>query len=137
MLNAEAVAALLPSRPRPHISFRAGVLNRDSATNRVEADPRKGVFQIVTSTADGLMHLQWRTRASTDIEQDLIIFSGEVEVNKVNSCPPAARVYVLKWKEGGTRMFFWMQGSDPSQDVSNIASVNNLFEHGPEAAQQV
>ncbi|CAN8075889.1 unnamed protein product [Agarophyton chilense] len=136
ILQSGGIGGLLPSDPQPHVSFRAGILNRDPATNRVEADPRKGMFQIVTAT-DGLMHLQWRPRNSPTVEQDLILFNGDAEVQQVTSCPTSARVYVLKWKEGDTRMFFWMQGNDASQDVTNIASVNRLLESGPEGIQQM
>ncbi|KAI0567474.1 Proteasomal ubiquitin receptor Rpn13/ADRM1 [Gracilaria domingensis] len=136
ILQSDGMGGLLPSDPRAHVSFRAGILNRDPATNRVEADPRKGMFRIIT-TNDGLMHLQWRPRNSGSVEQDLILFNGDAEVKQVTSCPPSARVYVLKWKEGDTRMFFWMQGSDASQDAANIASVNRLLESGPEGISQM
>lgn len=56
-------------------------------------------------------------------------------MKQVTSCPPAARVYVLKWKEADTRLFFWMQGTDATQDATNIAAVNNVLENGPDSQQ--
>lgn len=129
------MANLLNARPTPHISFKAGFLTRDPSTNMVTADPRKGIFQIVTSTDDGLLHLQWRAKNSTTIDHDLILFNGETEMKQVTSCPASARVYVLKWREANTRMFFWMQGKDPSADARLITSVNNILENGPDSQQ--
>ena len=128
--------AALTSQLTPHVSFRAGVLNRDPDTNRVTADPRKGTFQITTSPEDGLMHLQWRPRNVQTIEHDLILFQGETEMKQVTSCPASARVYVLRWKEQAEhRMFFWLQASDSSQDAANIAAANAILENGPDHQQ--
>lgn len=129
------IGSALNPRQNAHISFKAGILNRDATSNIITADPRKGIFQIITSPEDHLMHLQWRVRNSSSVDQDLIIFNGETEMKKVTSCDASARVYVLKWKEGDTRMFFWMQGKDPSEDARLIANVNNILERGPEFQQ--
>lgn len=125
----------LAAQEAPHVTFRAGILTRDPTTNQVTPDPRKGTFQITTSPEDGLMHLQWRPRNHPTVEQDLILFSGETEMKLVSSCPPTARVYVLKWREADTRMFFWMQSSDCTQDAANISAVNSILEHGPQHQQ--
>jgi len=135
LFPAEAMEGVLDPPPVPHISFKAGLLRRDPATNMVTADARKGIFQIATLPADGLMHLQWRPRNTQAVEQDLIIFNGEATMAKVNSCAEGARVYVLKWREAGTRMFFWMQERDPSKDAENISTVNNILAHGPDQQQ--
>lgn len=131
----DGIGGVLSTQPGPHVKFPAGIMTRDSESNRVTADPRKGTFQIIT-LADGLMHMQWQPRNSETAEEDLILFgTAETEMKLCNSCPDSARVYVLRWREGDQRMFFWMQGKDPSQDAANIALVNNLLEHGPDAQQ--
>lgn len=40
--------------------------------------------------------------------QDLIIFPDDCEFKRVNQCT-TGRVYVLKFKAGSKRLFFWMQ----------------------------
>lgn len=40
--------------------------------------------------------------------QDLIIFPDDCEFKRVNQCT-TGRVYVLKFKAGSKKMFFWMQ----------------------------
>lgn len=40
--------------------------------------------------------------------QDLIIFPDDCEFKRVPQCP-SGRVYVLKFKAGSKRLFFWMQ----------------------------
>lgn len=46
--------------------------------------------------------------------QDLIIFPDDCEFKRVNQCT-TGRVYVLKFKAGSKRLFFWMQVSKRSQ----------------------
>lgn len=40
--------------------------------------------------------------------KDLIIFPDDCEFKRVPQCP-SGRVYVLKFKAGSKRLFFWMQ----------------------------
>lgn len=126
---------IISSAPTPHVSFKAGTLSHDTTTNLVTADPRKGVFQVITSGDDGLTHLQWRPKNSSTFDPDYIIFPGDAEMKQVTSCPASARVYVVKWREGNTRLFFWMQGKDPSADAPLVTSVNNILLRGPDAQQ--
>lgn len=57
---------------------------------------------------------QWRVRAPSSLFlfggclQDLIIFPDDCEFKRVPQCP-SGRVYVLKFKAGSKRLFFWMQ----------------------------
>lgn len=44
--------------------------------------------------------------------QDLIIFPDDCEFKRVSQCT-TGRVYVLKFKAGSKRLFFWMQVSKP------------------------
>lgn len=119
--------------PAPLVSFPAGKMNRNGVTNMVEADPRRGVFQIVVTPDDMLTHLQWRPRGVSTPEDDLIIFPGEAELLPVQSCP--GRVFVLKWKEGELRKFYWMQLADLDADAVFVESVNQILTEGPGVAQ--
>lgn len=132
------MASLFPAAAlAPHVSFKAGRLTRDEATNLVTADARKGVFQIVT-TPDELMHLQWRPRGSAPAEDDLtdlIMIPGNAVMEKVRSAGPDARVYVVKLGDLDTRLFFWMQGTDTAEDDALVASVNRVLQGGPQQEQ--
>lgn len=130
-----ADSGALSARAPPHVSFKAGMMNRDETTNLVTADERKGVFQIITSPEDQLMHLQWRALNTSSVDEDLIIFSGAAEMKRVVSCSATARVFVLKWKGVDKRMFFWMQGKDPTADEAHIAQVNTILENGVDNQQ--
>lgn len=120
-----------------HVSFRAGLLNHEKLTKETTADPRKGLFQIITSEEDGLSHLQWKPHDGTSVEQDLIMINGEIEMLKVTSCAPSDRVYVLKWHDSDMRMFLWMQEKDESKDPTNASLVNSILENGANSQQQV
>lgn len=127
------IGSVLNARPAPHISFKAGILNRDESTNNVTADSRKGVIQLITE--ESLLHLQWRPRNSSTVEHDLILFPSENEVKLVTSAPASARVYVFKWRGESQRFFFWMQEKDPTKDESIIAQLNSILTNGPDNAQ--
>lgn len=115
---------------RPHVSVKAGRMTYDPATGQVTPDPRKGVLQVVTAE-DSLTHLQWRTRPNGNVEpdHDLIVFPGETEMKRVRSSP--GRVYVLKWIDASTRLFFWLQYGDDSADDANIERINAVLRDGP------
>ncbi len=115
---------------RPHVAFKAGRMNYDPATGQVTPDLRKGILQVVTAE-DSLTHLQWRTRPNGEVEQehDLIVFPGETEMKRVRSSP--SRVYVLKWIDASTRLFFWLQYGDESADAANIERLNSVLRDGP------
>lgn len=136
LFGPEVLGAGLPEESSVHVSFRAGILTHDPSTNRVTPDPRAGVFQIMTSTSDTLTHIQWKPRNSRTVEHDLILFHGESEMKQVTSCPPSARVYVIRWRVGDVRLFLWMQEPDPSADPTNVRLVNSILESGP-ISQQV
>lgn len=131
LFPSDSVTGGTPSDPSVHVSFRAGVLNRDASTNQMTADPRPGTFQILTSLEDGLVHIQWKPRGAVEAEQDLILINGETEMKQVMSCPASARVYVLKWRDSDTRLFLWMQEKDTSQDATKVSIVNGILENGP------
>lgn len=116
----------------PHVAFKAGRMNYDEETGQVTADERRGMLQVVTGT-DLLTHLQWRTRpgGGVDADHDLIIFPGLAEMKPVTSAPTGSRVYVLKWIDANTRMFFWMQDGDSTQDTANISRLNSILQNGP------
>lgn len=126
--------AQLGGSSRPHVSFKAGRMSYDASTGTVTANSAKGVLQVVTAD-DALTHLQWRTRPNGEVDPDLdlIVFPGETEMKRVRSS--SGRVYVLKWLDAATRMFFWMQDPDENADNSKIERLNAVLQNGPPTQQ--
>ncbi|XP_062361280.1 proteasomal ubiquitin receptor ADRM1 isoform X1 [Cinclus cinclus] len=87
------------------VEFRAGKMSLKGST--VTPDKRKGLVYI-QQTDDSLIHFCWKDRTSGNVEDDLIIFPDDCEFKRVPQCT-TGRVYVLKFKAGSKRLFFWMQ----------------------------
>lgn len=125
------------------VEFRAGKMSLKGST--VTPDKRKGSVYI-QQTDDSLIHFCWKDRTSGNVEdvsedcsllvvkrwcfiyryqcfdfvfQDLIIFPDDCEFKRVSQCT-TGRVYVLKFKAGSKRLFFWMQ----------VRSAHLRFRHG-------
>lgn len=58
--------------------------------------------------------------------QDLIIFPDDCEFKRVNQCT-TGRVYVLKFKAGSKRLFFWMQVRKCSFFCKCVHTLNNIY----------
>uniref|UniRef100_A0A3Q2DER8 ADRM1 26S proteasome ubiquitin receptor n=1 Tax=Cyprinodon variegatus TaxID=28743 RepID=A0A3Q2DER8_CYPVA len=87
------------------VEFRAGKMTLKG--NTVTPDKRKGLVYIQQSD-DSLIHFCWKDRTTGNVDDDLIIFPDDCEFKRVNQCT-TGRVYVLKFKAGSKRLFFWMQ----------------------------
>uniref|UniRef100_A0A673LJ57 Adhesion regulating molecule 1 n=1 Tax=Sinocyclocheilus rhinocerous TaxID=307959 RepID=A0A673LJ57_9TELE len=94
------------------VEFRAGKMTLKGST--VTPDKRKGTVYI-QQTDDSLIHFCWKDRTSGNVEDDLIIFPDDCEFKRVNQCT-TGRVYVLKFKAGSKRLFFWMQEPKTDKD---------------------
>jgi len=75
-----------------------------------------GLF-TVSGQAGGVLR---RYQCFDFVFQDLIIFPDDCEFKRVSQCT-TGRVYVLKFKAGSKRLFFWMQ----------VRSSPLIFRHGP------
>ncbi|XP_012583611.1 PREDICTED: proteasomal ubiquitin receptor ADRM1 [Condylura cristata] len=62
--------------------------------------------------------------------KDLIIFPDDCEFKRVPQCP-SGRVYVLKFKAGSKRLFFWMQEPKTDQDEEHCRKVNECLNNPP------
>ncbi|ORX69395.1 adhesion regulating molecule [Linderina pennispora] len=112
------------SIPGALISFKAGRLFRDGETNWVRPDVRKGVC-FLKKEDDGLMRFCWKDRQTNEVEEELIVFSGDTSFEQVTQAA-SERVYVLKFKSSSQRLFFWMQ--DPNSDTDAVLAHNlNVF----------
>lgn len=109
------------------VEFRAGKMTMKGAT--VTPDKRKGMVYI-QQTDDSLIHFCWKDRTSGNVEDDLIIFPDDCEFKKVPQCT-SGRVFVLKFKAGSKRLFFWMQEPKSDKDEENCRKVNEFLNNPP------
>ncbi|EPY49785.1 19S proteasome regulatory subunit [Schizosaccharomyces cryophilus OY26] len=109
------------------ISMKAGKLNRKPGTKILQADHRKGILYLQLET-DELLHFYWkeRSRNSTDIEDDFIIFPDEADFIKIDQCT-TGRVYALRFKSSSQIHFYWMQEYSDEKDEETVSLVNQLI----------
>ncbi|XP_034028916.1 proteasomal ubiquitin receptor ADRM1-like [Thalassophryne amazonica] len=109
------------------VEFRAGKMTMKGTT--VTPDKRKGQVYI-QQTDDSLIHFCWKDRTTGNVDDDLIIFPDDCEFKRVNQCT-TGRVYVLKFKAGSKRLFFWMQEPKPDKDEEYCRKVNEYLNNPP------
>uniref|UniRef100_A0A3B5R365 ADRM1 26S proteasome ubiquitin receptor n=1 Tax=Xiphophorus maculatus TaxID=8083 RepID=A0A3B5R365_XIPMA len=111
------------------VEFRAGKMSLKG--NTVTPDKRKGLVYIQQSD-DSLIHFCWKDRTTGNVDdlQDLIIFPDDCEFKRVNQCT-TGRVYVLKFKAGSKRLFFWMQEPKTDKDEDFCRKVNEFLNNPP------
>ncbi|KAJ2077739.1 hypothetical protein H4R24_004944 [Coemansia sp. RSA 988] len=118
------------SVPGSLAEFKAGRLFRDGETNWVRPDPRRG-YCYIKKEDDGLLRFCWKDRqAGAQVEEELIVFPGDVYLERVQQS--SGRVYVLKFKSSSQRVFFWMQEPDAVADDALISRVNAVLGDGGE-----
>lgn len=109
------------------VEFRAGKMTLKG--NTVTPDKRKGTVYIQQSD-DSLIHFCWKDRTTGNVDDDLIIFPDDCEFKRVNQCT-TGRVYVLKFKAGSKRLFFWMQEPKTDKDDEYCRKVNEYLNNPP------
>ncbi|KAL7985637.1 hypothetical protein Chor_004207 [Crotalus horridus] len=109
------------------VEFRAGKMSLKGST--VTPDKRKGLVYI-QQTDDSLIHFCWKDRTSGNVEDDLIIFPDDCEFKRVPQCT-TGRVFVLKFKAGSKRLFFWMQEPKTEKDEEHCRKVNEYLNNPP------
>ncbi|KAF5906714.1 proteasomal ubiquitin receptor ADRM1-like, partial [Clarias magur] len=109
------------------VEFRAGKMSLKGSV--VTPDKRKGQVYI-QQTDDSLIHFCWKDRTTGNVEDDLIIFPDDCEFKRVSQCT-TGRVYVLKFKAGSKRLFFWMQEPKTDKDDEYCRKVNEYLNNPP------
>ncbi|XP_037539849.1 proteasomal ubiquitin receptor ADRM1 [Nematolebias whitei] len=109
------------------VEFRAGKMTMKGSM--VTPDKRKGQVYI-QQTDDSLIHFCWKDRTTGNVDDDLIIFPDDCEFKRVNQCT-TGRVYVLKFKAGSKRLFFWMQEPKSDKDDEFCRKVNEYLNNPP------
>ncbi|XP_073326860.1 proteasomal ubiquitin receptor ADRM1 isoform X3 [Pagrus major] len=109
------------------VEFRAGKMTLKG--NVVTPDKRKGTVYIQQSD-DSLIHFCWKDRTTGNVDDDLIIFPDDCEFKRVSQCT-TGRVYVLKFKAGSKRLFFWMQEPKTDKDEEFCRKVNEYLNNPP------
>eukprot|EP01084_Bolivina_argentea_P259380 437643_1 len=106
------------------VTFRAGRLFLDESTRMVSADKKRGKIKF-TKDEQGLLHLEYYNRISSQKELDLTIFPQSAKWEKVNDCKDG-RVYVLRMIQNNRKHFFWMQEPKDDKDEEYFTNVNKL-----------
>ncbi|XP_026188242.1 proteasomal ubiquitin receptor ADRM1 isoform X2 [Mastacembelus armatus] len=109
------------------VEFRAGKMTLKG--NIVTPDKRKGMVYIQQSD-DSLIHFCWKDRTTGNVDDDLIIFPDDCEFKRVSQCT-TGRVFVLKFKAGSKRLFFWMQEPKTDKDEEYCRKVNEYLNNPP------
>ncbi|KAI5612362.1 proteasomal ubiquitin receptor ADRM1 isoform X1 [Silurus asotus] len=109
------------------VEFRAGKMSLKGST--VTPDKRKGTVYI-QQTDDSLIHFCWKDRTTGNVDDDLIIFPDDCEFKRVSQCT-TGRVYVLKFKAGSKRLFFWIQEPKTDKDDEYCRKVNEYLNNPP------
>ncbi|CAL8319494.1 unnamed protein product [Merluccius merluccius] len=109
------------------VEFRAGKMTMKGST--VTPDKRKGQVYI-QQTDDSLIHFCWKDRTTGNVDDDLIIFPDDCEFKRVTQCT-TGRVYVLKFKAGSKRLFFWIQEPKCDKDEEHCRKVNEYLNNPP------
>ncbi|XP_078092847.1 proteasomal ubiquitin receptor ADRM1 isoform X5 [Mustelus asterias] len=109
------------------VEFRAGKMSLKGST--VTPDKRKGQVYI-QQTDDSLIHFCWKDRTAGTVDDDLIIFPDDCEFKRVAQCT-TGRVFVLKFKAGSKRLFFWMQEPKSDKDEEFCRKVNEYLNNPP------
>jgi hypothetical protein len=90
----------------------------------VTADVRKGKISLVKK--DDLLHFQWLSRLTGEIEDDRIIFPHEASFKRVKTGRDNDRVYLLNLT-GNQRFMYWFQDKESSKDKETVDKINELF----------
>ena len=83
------------SGPKALVSFKAGKMNLDAATNLVTADKRKGQVTVEQGEHDQLMHFKWKDRSSGNVEDDLSKFRIQSSFKIGTNCAYASSLIKL------------------------------------------
>lgn len=84
----------------------------------------------IQQSDDSLIHFCWKDRTTGNVDDDLIIFPDDCEFKRVSQCT-TGRVYVLKFKAGSKRLFFWMQEPKTDKDEEFCRKVNEFLNNPP------
>ena len=116
--------------------YRAGkfVLKRDEATGKqfMHADKRPGLIRVKREESDGLVHFQWLKRGggvmgaptTYTLEDDLILFPDEAVMKRSAQGGSESRVFLLKFKQGDRKLYFWFQEESKDEDEAFVKKVN-------------
>jgi 26S proteasome regulatory subunit N13 len=87
-------------------------MSYDSSTHKCEADRRKGLI-VVKKSPEGYYTFEFKDASTGQvIEGPDMIFEGDVTFAKVKQSED--RTYVMTFKEGKRRRFYWFQVSENS-----------------------
>eukprot|EP01017_Pseudomicrothorax_dubius_P014502 TRINITY_DN1690_c0_g1_i12.p1 TRINITY_DN1690_c0_g1~~TRINITY_DN1690_c0_g1_i12.p1 ORF type:complete len:274 (+),score=67.02 TRINITY_DN1690_c0_g1_i12:183-1004(+) len=105
------------------ISFKAGRLNFNKETKKVQPDTRKGLVRVFHDLSDE-KHFTWQEEGKSQPEVDVYIFAGDARFGKLNV---AGRVFLLSFESYDDKYFFWMQDPNSDRDEAIIKEVLDVI----------
>lgn len=116
------------------VEFKAGKMElRDKIVHPIN---KQGLVYLRQSQDDNLMHFCWKDRTTGVTEDDLILFPDDNEFKRVKECK-TGRVYVLKMKSSGKKMFFWMQENKIDRDEEFCKKINDMLNNPPSSGSDL
>lgn len=117
--------------------MRAGMMNSDSGVGgrvRLAADKRKGEL-LVARDGEGMVHVQWRDRATGALAFDRVVFPGDVTFKRIAS-PGGAKdcIVELRYVAGAQqRFFFWLQEPKADGNALRVTEFLSAIDNPPPA----
>lgn len=99
---------------------------------RMTADTRKGSLSVGRDPNDSSVHITWTDRATGAKGLDLMVFPNDVTFKRISTGNNNDRVYELKYKETGSRAYyFWMQTFKSDEDEANARKCLQSIDNPP------
>ncbi|WVF68605.1 hypothetical protein IAT40_003375 [Kwoniella sp. CBS 6097] len=107
------------------ISIAAGRSQRRGDSKFVDADPTKGLLELRSEDGE-FTHFSWKSRASGQVEDELLIFPGEATFTQVEQ-DASGRTHILKFSSSDQKYFFWIQKSSREAIARAQVDIDNLL----------
>ncbi|KAL1408227.1 hypothetical protein Q8F55_005033 [Vanrija albida] len=99
---------------------------RSQEAKWVDPQPEKGTIEL--SLDQGIINFVWRNAETSRAEDELLIFPGEAEFERVAK-DPSGRSFVLKFNSSNQVHFFWLQrGTLAESDARAAVDINSLLQ---------
>ncbi|TXT13338.1 hypothetical protein VHUM_00705 [Vanrija humicola] len=99
---------------------------RSQEAKWVDPQPEKGTIEL--SLDQGIINFVWRNAETSRAEDELLIFPGEAEFERVAK-DPSGRSFVLKFNSSNQVHFFWLQrGTLGESDARAAVDINSLLQ---------
>ena len=107
------------------IEYKAGKMNYNKETKKVNADPRAGKI-VIERDDQNQKTFKWIDEATKKEEIILIVFRNDAKFSKVKKTN-GGRIYLLSFLSFDDKYFFWLQEPDYTKDSEFVEKVNRVI----------